>query len=34
MEAAPGTPEGLQQMIVRDIKLSAELVKAAGLQPQ
>ena len=34
MEAAPNTPEVLQQMIARDIKLDAELVKAAGLVPQ
>jgi tripartite-type tricarboxylate transporter receptor subunit TctC len=34
MEVAPGTPEALQQMIARDIRLHAELVKAAGLVPQ
>ena len=34
MEVAPNTPEVLQQMIARDIKLHAELVKAAGLTPQ
>jgi len=34
MEVAPNTPEVLQQMIARDIKLHAELVKAAGLIPQ
>ena len=34
MEVAPNTPELLQQMIARDIKLHAELVKAAGLTPQ
>jgi len=34
MEVAPSSPEVLQQMIARDIKLSAELVKAAGLVPQ
>jgi tripartite-type tricarboxylate transporter receptor subunit TctC len=34
MEVAPNTPEVLQQMIARDIKLHAELVKAAGLVPQ
>jgi tripartite-type tricarboxylate transporter receptor subunit TctC len=34
MEVAPSTPEMLQQMIARDIKLHAELVKAAGLTPQ
>ena len=34
MEVAPNTPEVLQQMIARDIKLHAELVKAAGLAPQ
>jgi len=34
MEAAPSTPEGLQQIIARDTKLHAELVKAAGLVPQ
>ena len=34
MEVAPNSPEVLQQMIARDIKLHAELVKAAGLTPQ
>jgi tripartite-type tricarboxylate transporter receptor subunit TctC len=34
MEVAPNSPEVLQQMIARDIKLHAELVKAAGLIPQ
>jgi len=34
MELAPNTPEVLQQMIARDIKLHAELIKAAGLVPQ
>jgi tripartite-type tricarboxylate transporter receptor subunit TctC len=34
MDVAPNTPEALQQMIARDIKLSAELVKAAGMTPQ
>ena len=34
MEVAASTPEELQQMIARDIKLHAELVKAAGLTPQ
>ena len=34
MEVTPSTPEALQQMIARDIKLHAELVKAAGLTPQ
>jgi tripartite-type tricarboxylate transporter receptor subunit TctC len=34
MEVAPNTPEVLQQMIAKDIKLHAELVKAAGLIPQ
>jgi hypothetical protein len=34
MEVAPDSPEVLQQMMARDIKLSAELVKAAGLTPQ
>lgn len=34
MEVATSTPEELQQLIARDIKLHAELVKAAGLVPQ
>jgi len=34
MEVAPSNPEALRQMIARDIKLSADLVKAAGLTPQ
>jgi tripartite-type tricarboxylate transporter receptor subunit TctC len=34
MELAPSSPEELQQTIARDIKLHAELVKAAGLTPQ
>ena len=34
IELAPSTPEELQQTIARDIKLHAELVKAAGLVPQ
>lgn len=34
MEVAPGTPEELQRTIAQDIKLHAELVKAAGVVPQ
>jgi tripartite-type tricarboxylate transporter receptor subunit TctC len=34
IEVATGTPEELQQLIASDIKLHAELVKAAGLVPQ
>lgn len=34
IEAAPSMPEELQQLIARDIKLHAELVKTAGLVPQ
>ena len=34
MEVAASSPEELQRMIARDIKLHAELVKAAGLVPQ
>ncbi|MFT3953238.1 MAG: tripartite tricarboxylate transporter substrate-binding protein [Piscinibacter sp.] len=34
IEVAPSTPEELQALIARDIKLHAELVKAAGLVPQ
>ncbi|KNZ33811.1 MAG: hypothetical protein AD742_03475 [Methylibium sp. NZG] len=34
IEVAPSTPEELQQLIASDIKLHAELVKAAGLVPQ
>lgn len=34
MEAAPTTPEQLQQTIAKEIQLHAELVKAAGLEPQ
>ena len=34
MEVTTSTPEVLQQLIARDIKVHAELVKAAGLVPQ
>lgn len=34
MEVSASSPEELQRMIARDIKLHAELVKAAGLVPQ
>ena len=34
MEVAPSTPEQLRQTVAQDIKLHAELVKAAGIQPQ
>lgn len=34
IEVATSTPEELQQLIAHDIKLHAELVKAAGLVPQ
>jgi tripartite-type tricarboxylate transporter receptor subunit TctC len=34
MEVAPSSPEELQRIIARDIKLHAELVKAAGITPQ
>jgi len=34
IEVAPSTPEELQRTIAADIKLHAELVKAAGLTPQ
>jgi tripartite-type tricarboxylate transporter receptor subunit TctC len=34
MEVATSSPEELQRMIARDVKLHAELVKAAGLTPQ
>jgi tripartite-type tricarboxylate transporter receptor subunit TctC len=34
IEVATSTPEELQQLIAYDIKLHAELVKAAGLVPQ
>jgi tripartite-type tricarboxylate transporter receptor subunit TctC len=34
MEVAPSTPEELQKAIAQDIKLHAELIKAAGLTPQ
>jgi len=34
IEVSPSTPEELQALIARDIKLHAELVKAAGLVPQ
>lgn len=34
MEVTTSTPEALQQMIARDIKVHAELVKASGLVPQ
>ncbi len=34
MDVAPAGPEDLRALIVRDLKLHAELVKAAGLVPQ
>lgn len=34
MEVSASTPEELQQMVARDLKLHAELIKAAGLVPQ
>ncbi|WP_066271473.1 Bug family tripartite tricarboxylate transporter substrate binding protein [Hydrogenophaga palleronii] len=34
IEVAPSTPEELQRIIASEIKLHAELVKAAGLTPQ
>lgn len=34
VEVATSTPEEVQRLIARDIKLHAELVKAAGLTPQ
>ena len=34
MEVSTGTPEDVQRLIARDIKVHAELVKAAGLTPQ
>jgi tripartite-type tricarboxylate transporter receptor subunit TctC len=34
IEVATSTPEDLQRLIAKDIKLHAELVKAAGLTPQ
>jgi tripartite-type tricarboxylate transporter receptor subunit TctC len=34
IEVSPSTPEDVQRLIARDIKLHAELVKAAGLLPQ
>ncbi|MDB5895229.1 MAG: Tripartite tricarboxylate transporter family receptor [Rhodoferax sp.] len=34
IEVAPSSPEELQRIIASDIKLHAELVKAAGLTPQ
>lgn len=34
IEVAPSSPEELQKIIAADMKLHAELVKAAGLQPQ
>ena len=34
MEVAPGTPDELRQTIAQEIKLHAQLVKAAGLTPQ
>ena len=34
IEVAPSTPEELQRVIAQDIRLHAELVKAAGLVPQ
>ena len=34
MEVATSSPEELQRIIARDVKLHAELVRAAGLTPQ
>ena len=34
MDVAPTTPEQFKQIIADEIKLHAELVKAAGLVPQ
>lgn len=34
MEVAASTPEQLKQIVSQDIKLHADLVKAAGIQPQ
>ena len=34
MEVTTSTPEALQALIARDIKVHAELVKASGLMPQ
>lgn len=34
IEVATSSPEEVQRLIARDIKLHAELVKAAGLVPQ
>lgn len=34
IEVATSTPEELQRIITREIKIHAELVKAAGLTPQ
>ncbi len=34
MEVTTGSPEALQQLIARDIRVHAELVKASGLVPQ
>ena len=34
MEVTTSTPEALEQLIARDIKVHAELVKASGLVPQ
>lgn len=34
IEVAPSSPEDLQRMIASDLKLHAELVKAAGITPQ
>lgn len=34
IEVAPSTPEELQQLIAQDIRLHAELVKAAAITPQ
>ena len=34
MDVAPAGPEDLQRLIARDIKIHADLVKAAGLVPQ
>lgn len=34
IEVATRTPEEVQRLIARDIKLHAELVKASGMTPQ
>lgn len=34
IEVSTSTPEDVQKLIARDIKVHAELVKAAGLVPQ